>query len=346
MFIGPVSNLKIKRLNDGTIAVLVSGQVTPEGLLYNPKGAPKPHSTGRVYTSLPIRSWDRYVTSQRQTIWYTKLYQVKGDGDNKYRLSREGPINALQNTGLETPCLPLVRSDDFDVSICGIAFLTMNPTSNPGKPPRNLIYYISLATFTENPTPKPRLVEVPEVSGDSSCPVLSPDGENLVFLRTKDPLNTYDTLRVVVMNIIRGTSIVIDVSGSCDGQSNLSLYPESLFWSKDGSEIYAVASETGHGKLFRFPLDSFSTGLRPKAIVNDGTVSYVSHVVFPIPTKGFSLPNQATSIAASTIFWTPPQERVTPFLVSQKVDPSSDSLRLKSRKSGSKGQTKIVFMLG
>jgi len=60
---GPVSGLKLKRLDKKTTAIVVYGLAKPDGTLYNPKKAPKEHSSGRVYTSLFVRHWDEYSES-------------------------------------------------------------------------------------------------------------------------------------------------------------------------------------------------------------------------------------------------------------------------------------------
>jgi hypothetical protein len=60
-FNGPVQNLKVTSIDSNTKALLVNGQATPSGSLYNPETAEKPKSTGRVYSKLFVRQWDTYV---------------------------------------------------------------------------------------------------------------------------------------------------------------------------------------------------------------------------------------------------------------------------------------------
>ena len=162
-----------------------------------------------------MRLWNSYITSNRQTIWYSTLHQTKENGRKKYVLSSSGSTNALENTELECPVPPFGGLEDFDISRSGIVVVTRNSanTRDPRKLPRTLLYYIPLSTFTEDPPSKLHLVEVPGASGDSSRPTFSPDGESLAFLRMKNAQNSYDSYRVVVVSLLRQESKVTDVIG-------------------------------------------------------------------------------------------------------------------------------------
>ena len=52
---GPVSNVKLKVLQEGKVAIAVAGKVRPDGSLYNPEEEPKKLSIGLVYDSLMVR---------------------------------------------------------------------------------------------------------------------------------------------------------------------------------------------------------------------------------------------------------------------------------------------------
>src|SRR4051794_40425199 len=54
-FDGGICNLKTTRLDSETIALVATGLATPSGDLYNGEKVTKPHSTGKVYTSLFVR---------------------------------------------------------------------------------------------------------------------------------------------------------------------------------------------------------------------------------------------------------------------------------------------------
>jgi len=108
---GPTSNLKVARLGDGAYALVFSAQAHSDGSLYNPEAAPKLQSDGRLYKSLFVRHWDHYVGSERNTLWYGILKKSK---QGEWALTE--PINALKDTGLESPAPPFGGTDHFDVS--------------------------------------------------------------------------------------------------------------------------------------------------------------------------------------------------------------------------------------
>ena len=52
---GPISNVKLKVLQEGKVAIAVTGKAGPDGSLYNSEEAPKKLSSGLVYDSLMVR---------------------------------------------------------------------------------------------------------------------------------------------------------------------------------------------------------------------------------------------------------------------------------------------------
>jgi hypothetical protein len=59
---GPVDNLKMVAIGNGTLGVAFTGQASPNGTLYNPELAKTPRSTGRAYTKIFVRHWDTCKT--------------------------------------------------------------------------------------------------------------------------------------------------------------------------------------------------------------------------------------------------------------------------------------------
>ena len=90
----------------------------PDGTLYNPETAPKTLTTGRVYTSLFVRHWDVYESSNKNALWYGGLHS---DSDGKFKLSPL--VNALSGTGLESPISPEGGKEHFDIGAHGIIFV-------------------------------------------------------------------------------------------------------------------------------------------------------------------------------------------------------------------------------
>jgi hypothetical protein len=68
---GAAGNLKIVKL-DGSgdeLAFVVSAQAGKDGGLFNAEKAPMRQSTGKLYTGLFVRHWDRWETGERNALW-------------------------------------------------------------------------------------------------------------------------------------------------------------------------------------------------------------------------------------------------------------------------------------
>lgn len=57
----PISDVKLKVLDENKVAIAVTGTARPDGSLFNPEVEPKSYSTGKVYDGLMVRHWDKYV---------------------------------------------------------------------------------------------------------------------------------------------------------------------------------------------------------------------------------------------------------------------------------------------
>ncbi len=128
-FNGPVSNLKVSRLDSNTTALALTGLATPAGELYNPETAEKPLSSGKVYSKLFVRQWDAYKTENTSAIWYTTL--TKSEEVNGMTVA---PLrNALSGhkIKLESPVPPFGGAGDFDISKNGIVFVAKDPKLDP-----------------------------------------------------------------------------------------------------------------------------------------------------------------------------------------------------------------------
>lgn len=272
VILAPFSNLKVKPLGDGTVAVAMTGLATPGGSLYNNETAEKGYSSARIYETNPVRFWDAYITPQRTVIWYSKLAKSKG----MYSLA--APVhNALKGTEFECPIFESlgVPLDDFAIGTSGIVFNAKDPSINLGFNDKSDIYFIPLKTFTEAETPTPRPIETGTYDGAASCVRFSPDGKQIVFL--KNARNHWGTREGHVMLVstisesLQSTEILR--SGDSDGEWRLT--PSSVEWSSDGKEIYLIAEDTGRVALFKMSASS-TLETMPERISRDGSVSYVA----------------------------------------------------------------------
>lgn len=275
---GSVSGIKLKALEDGKIAIALVGTTRPDGQLYNAEDEPKKHSSGLVYDSVLVRHWDKYLTPNKNAIWYGLLQKSTPDkftSEGKYVLSNL--TNALKGTRLESPIPPFGGTDDFDVSNAGISFVAKDPTRGPSTSTKSNFYYLPIPDFTGPPFSKPLQLEIKGLEGASSSPVLSPDGKSAVFLQMKEDGYESDKNRIVFVPDVNQLSTAVEVLKSEDGTGLWDRSPSAVSWSADGSKLYLQAEEDGKVVLFLLDVPNQTTkpdGL-PKALTHPGSVTDV-----------------------------------------------------------------------
>ena len=243
---GPISNLKLKSVADGKLAVAMTGKAKPDGTLSNPENEPKKYTSGLVYDSLMVRHWDKYVTPNRNTIWTGMLYK----SEDRYNLS--ALTNPLKGTGLGSPISPFGGLDNFDVSSTGIIFVAKDPTLDPALNTKCDFYFVPLGTFSvSSHSGKPQKVEVENFEGASTSPVFSPDGRAAAFLKQKKNGYESDKNRIFLVPDLSKLSTVIEVLKSNDGQGSWDRSPSTVSFSGDGKTLYLQAEDTGKGRLYK-----------------------------------------------------------------------------------------------
>jgi len=270
--LGPISNLKLKAVADGKLAVAVTGKAKPDGELYNPESEPKKHTSGLVYDSLMVRHWDKYVTRNKNTIWTGILYKLEG----KYSLS--DLTNPLKGTGLESPIAPFGGLDHFDVSSTGIVFVAKDPTLDPALNTKCNFYFVPLGTFSvSSHSGRPQKVEIEGFEGACSSPVFSPDGQAAAFLQMKQNGYESDKTRVFLVPDLSKLSAVTEVLKSNDGKGAWDRSPGTVTFSGDGKSLYVQAEDKGRGLLYKLdipatPADQASI---PEPLTENGYISNV-----------------------------------------------------------------------
>ncbi len=271
---GPISNVKLKVLAKGKVAIVVSGQAKPDGSLFNPEDVPKPHSSGKVYNSLMVRHWDKYVSPNRNALWYGVLEQSAPHiTESQGRWTLSGLTNALRGTGLESPIPPFGGTDHFDLGEHGIIFVSKDPSSDPAYTTKCDCYFIRLSTFKEQ-SPKMMKFNTPGFEGAASSPVLSPIHGTAAFLKMKKDGYESDKNRIVMINDLSDSHSTVEALASDDGKGAWDRSPSSISWSNNGLTLYIQAENTGRGLLFQFT-PTADKGYHPKKLTYDGHVSDV-----------------------------------------------------------------------
>lgn len=266
VILAPFSDLRLKTLDDGTIACVMSGKATADGKLYNEETAEKPPSSARIYDKLYVRFWDKYVTPQKTVLWYSKLSKT----DGKYSLA--APVhNALKGTDFESPAkspVPGSGTGDFDISRNGLIFHAADPTMSAIQQSSD-IYYVPLSSFIEEEAPKPQRITTGSYYGRAGAPRFSPCGKRVAFLKTQDDDGIFP--RLMLVPDLQQSLEAMDLLNSSAAKP-WHLDPNGVEWSQDGKSLLLTADDCGRIVLFDLPLNE-GRNLSPRALTQDGVIS-------------------------------------------------------------------------
>ncbi|EAQ93601.1 hypothetical protein CHGG_01836 [Chaetomium globosum CBS 148.51] len=248
---GPISNLKVKKLSDGTVAFVCSAATTSQGKLHNPEAEKKPQSSAKVYTNLFVRHWDSWNSENASSLFYGVIDKK----DDKYSLRDNALHNALAGTKLSSPVPPFGGTGDFDIGPLGLVFVAKDPELSPAIYTKTDLYYIPLKTFTEPNPPSPQIVKTPGLEGYSNGPVFSHCGRKVAFTRMRS-------------NQRRSSMPPTTATGGWDSR------PESILWSHDDARLYVTAEDRARTLIFSLPSTPSQAGTSlPTAIKTpDGSV--------------------------------------------------------------------------
>lgn len=271
---GPASDVKLKNLENGQIAIAFVSRARPDGSLYNPEDEVKKYSSERLYDSLFVRHWDKYETPNKNAIWYG-LIQKSSGSNGRFILSTI--TNALKDTHLEAPIPPFGGSDHFDISKIGIVFVAKDTSLNPATNTKSNLYFLWLRSFSSPPLSKLQKIEFEDLEGASTGPVFSPNGVGVAFLQMKKNGYESDRNRLVYVLDVRQPSISIELLKSNDGKGLWNRSPTALTWSQDGKSLYLQAADEGKGLLFHLNLPTSSIDIveLPRPLTNSGYISDV-----------------------------------------------------------------------
>ncbi|KAL9028228.1 MAG: hypothetical protein Q9196_003372, partial [Gyalolechia fulgens] len=297
---GAISNVKLKLLGPDRIAIAWTGQSWPNGTLYNQQQEPKRRSTARLYDQTMVRHWDKYVTPQKNAIWYGLLQKSRG----KWGLT--SVTNALQDTGLETPIPPFGGKDHFDISSTGLVFVAKDPKLNPAFNTKCNFYHVQISDFSAGPAPKPEKLELKTLQGAASSPVLSPDSKSAAFLQMQQNGYESDRNRLVYIPSIAalrekiGSSTGAQILDIGDQDTEWDRSPSSVSFSPDGTMLLPVVVDKGDDVLFKIDLTASvaEPAHQPQRLTGSGSVLDVQ----PLKTGSNELFISSTSLIDNSVY--------------------------------------------
>jgi dipeptidyl aminopeptidase/acylaminoacyl peptidase len=273
---GPFSDLKLKTLEKGKVAVIGASKAARDGSMFNPDDQPKKHHTGLVYDSLMVRHWDKYVTPNKNALFYGILQKSRPhitESSGRYTLGRLH--NVLKGTHLESPISPFPSSGHYDLSTTGILFMAKDPTVDPALNTKTNVYYVP--TSFDGKEVKPQKIQVEGLNGATSSPVFAPNGQSAAFLQMPENGYEADKNRLVMIADLKNLDAATELMKSNDGKGLWDRSPSSILWANDGRSLYLTAEDTGRELLWKLevPATPLDINKIPTKITTMGGVSEV-----------------------------------------------------------------------
>jgi dipeptidyl aminopeptidase/acylaminoacyl peptidase len=241
---------------DGSLNFLMNGQKYPNGTAYNEALAEVPASTARLYDSIYVRHWDRWLTPETFTLFAGTLAPSSTPSTSSSAWHFSGELRDLLAgiEGLaETPVQPFGDSGDYDISPDGgtVAFLTKAPDLPYANFTASYIFLVPHdGSSTAAPFNCPDCTATPEnARGASAAPRFSPDGSSIAYFQMDGESYESDKNKIYVATLEHGTTIT-QLAGDWDRS------PYQLRWAPDGEALFVAAPDVGHERVFSMPADA------------------------------------------------------------------------------------------
>ncbi|KAI9710223.1 MAG: hypothetical protein M1828_002186 [Chrysothrix sp. TS-e1954] len=291
-----VSDLKITKLGEGYYGFAVSTTANPDGSLYNAVEQPKRHTTARLYNSLYVRHWDKYLDKTTQSIVYGAFLRRDTERGTSYLQKHGEPAKKTEEDA--DACAedsPQASSSDKSAKktvneVAGPYFMTHthnplkgtgleSPIPHGGGMDHFDISKTGLTFVAKEPSLNPALhtkcniyyapisdflefspeiqtVNMGQIAGAMSSPVFSNNGSQIAFLAQQEDGYESDKNQLFVMRDVSRPSLITHLLSSADGKGSWNRSPDSIQWSSDDKALYLTADNKGQKDLFFLPADA------------------------------------------------------------------------------------------
>ncbi|KAK4503647.1 hypothetical protein PRZ48_004562 [Zasmidium cellare] len=244
-FEAPVRSLKLHRLEDGRVVIMVVGLVGPDGSLFNEKSTVS-KSTGRIFDTINVRNWNVMYKAQRYSLWYTTMELQDGQWKIGGQLLNLLPDSVLEPTGVYAPEDP---GPNFDISEAGVTFATKEvATSRSTVLDFSRPYYIALQSFDHPPHSAPQEIQLPPGMGvgDASNFKFSPDGSRIGFIHSESTTCGGGHLLVAATNSLESIDVLRQIGLDTSGDN---FDPPIAFEFADSHDnVLFLSEQRGHTK--------------------------------------------------------------------------------------------------
>ncbi|EKV05244.1 Dipeptidyl-peptidase 5 [Penicillium digitatum Pd1] len=315
-----LSGLKTATTTSGDINFLVYGESWPNGTAYNEELAAKPLSSARIYDSIYVRHWDKWITTRFNAIYSGTLKKKRaGHGATSSYTSSGSLRNLVAGVkNLESPYPPFGDSSDYDISSDGklVAFKSKAPELPRANNTASYIFLVphdgSRKAVAINGPDSPGTPK--GIKGDSSSPVFSPDGRHLAYLQMED-ISYESDRRTVYVYTIGSTDTIRTLAKNWDRS------PGAIKWTADGKNLVLNTEDSARSRLFLLPADA-GKDFKPKNFTDSGAVA----AYYGLP-DGDYLVSGSAIYTSRTIYTAKPGKGVTGVIFSaNELDPALKSL--------------------
>lgn len=305
-FLFPVDNLKY-HLDSRTLAFTAHMKSDAQNDVK--AAAASANEDVMTFDSLPIRHWDTFEDGKKNNIFVAKVAFDDGDyQDGRVLLEKER--NILEGLpGVESPVAPFGDTHDFNFSPDGreIVFLAKPPNrKDEAWSTKTDIWIVSIE---ENPDGEQLFVPVSLTErngGACSNPVYSSDGKWVAWLQMETEQYEADRKRIVFYDR-QSTYSRHNRKRYHYLNKNWDRSPNSILFSLDSKELYAVIPEHGREKIFAIAvkLDDGPVGGRGKGKIRKLVESGSANNLCILPSHEADSPHSLLFMLSSMT--TPPE---------------------------------------
>ncbi|KAF4163605.1 hypothetical protein CNMCM6936_000524 [Aspergillus lentulus] len=263
--------LPFREDNDNELAFAISGRANPDGSLVNPRQIAEStgHSTGRFYSTLPVRDECSYASELRNSIWYGYLRRGPEAG-SRYSISGISNLMIFAGLeGLESPMSPLggeESSREFEICPFAVVFITRDKEVNNATHTACSCYVQPVERWDQqNRDPIYPARRYRGLGGAISLVTVDKSDENrpIAFISQKRDGHTADKYRIMYIPLALFEN-VYEIFASADGNGLWDLSPCAISFGNNGT-LLIQAEQNGRMMLYHLGLRDFER-LRPAAL--------------------------------------------------------------------------------
>lgn len=220
--------------------------------------APPTRSTGKEYTSLPVRSFFPDPPAPK-VLWYLRFDTDKSKSELQFRLSWT-IVDILRDTEWEfipySGVIPMGPTN-LDASPAGLVLVGQTKDQSrfrPGVWTSDLLLIPLSQLQSPGQHIKLQKFTVETFSGTVSLPIISPNG-SIAFLKNEDKAKFTSKNHIFFVNNAEDSNPKeIVLHHGVDTQDHWPLNPEVITWSNDETKLLISAADTGRQKTFEISI--------------------------------------------------------------------------------------------